>query len=81
MLSRGFFFIMDRLYDMLDSRMKKWKERLNPKDKSRRLSKLLCCRDQEVMTRFQQVERDVMMERELVVYDLASAYSYLHENR
>jgi hypothetical protein len=79
LLSPDFFFIMDRLYETLDKRIEFWRTALHPPARPGVL-KVLCRRD-TAAHHWAQVEHEIMQERELVVYDLASAYSYMHENR
>jgi serine/threonine protein kinase len=64
-----FFLILDRLYDTLEQRMEKWRE---TKKKSK--GRLGIGSNKEAL-------EELMMDRLLVAYDLASAFSYLHENR
>jgi hypothetical protein len=71
---------MDRLYETLDKRLDLWRDALHPPTRPGTLRKLLCRRD-AAARHWAQVEHEIMQERELVVYDLASAYSYMHENR
>jgi hypothetical protein len=80
LLSPDFFFIMDRLYETLDKRIEFWRTALHPPGRPGFLHKVLCRRD-AAAPHWAQVEHEIMLERELVVYDLASAYSYMHENR
>jgi serine/threonine protein kinase len=80
LLSQNFFFIMDRLYDTLDKRIKLWRKELHPPGRPGLVRQMLKPNCPSVR-RMRQVERDIMMERELVTYDLASAYAYMHENR
>ena len=63
--TQPFFVVLDRLYDILGTRMTKWK-----KQKPKGMGKLL--------DRSGQKEKDFWIERITVAYDLASALDYLH---
>lgn len=70
MLSTNFFIIMDRLYETLDVRMKQWskKEKDNSGGMFGRGSNKL------------ELDR-LLLERLIVGYDLAAAFSYMHQNK
>jgi hypothetical protein len=80
LLSPDFFFIMDRLYETLDKRIELWRKALYPPARPGIMHKVLCRQD-TAAPHWAKVEHEIMLERELAVYDLASAYSYMHENR
>lgn len=64
--TQPFFVVLDRLYDILGTRIIKWK-----KQRPKGMGKLL--------DRTGQKEKDFWIERITVAYDLASALHYLHE--
>jgi serine/threonine protein kinase len=64
--TQPFFVVLDRLYDILGTRITKWK-----KQRPKGMGKLL--------DRSGQKEKDFWIERITVAYDLASALHYLHE--
>lgn len=63
---RGYFIVLDRLYDTLEQRIGVWSSRLQ---KARRPTKWI--------TR-SKVEREIWEQRLVVAFDLASALNYLH---
>lgn len=63
-----FFLVLDRLYDILGTRLTKWKKR-----KPKGITKLLDCGGKK--------ETSFWVERLTVVYDLACALQYLHESK
>ena len=64
--AQPFFVVLDRLYDILGTRITKWK-----KQKPKGMGKLL--------DRSGQKEKDFWTDRITVAYDLASALDYLHD--
>lgn len=62
--TEGFFLILDKLYDILPTRIKQWK-----KKKGGSLKKMITSKDEKV---------SFFVERMAVAYDLACALSYLH---
>ena len=71
LVSDDFFIILDRLYETLDKRMRKW--HTQNKKNMKGICFGLCKKKQPIM--------DLMVERMMVAYDLAAAFFYLHENR
>ena len=63
---RGYFIVLDRLYDTLEQRIGVWSSRLQ---KARRPTKWI--------TR-SKIEREIWEQRLVVAFDLASALNYLH---
>ena len=76
MLNREFFFVMDRLYETLDQRIESWVTELRPNKKPGVLRKMFGRQDSEQ----KDLEKDIMLQRLIVAYDLASAFSYMHQN-
>lgn len=71
---------MDRLYETLDQKIQLWSEELHPNGKSGVLAKVFGPRGIALKQK-QEVEHDVMLQRLVVAYDLASAFSYMHQNK
>jgi hypothetical protein len=69
----SYFIILDRLYDTLDSRIEKWKQ---TKKKEKGPLGMM-----GGLGSHKSALKDLMMDRLLCAYDLASAFRYLHENR
>lgn len=72
------FFLMDRLYGTLDEKIEEWlevKRRNSTKGLVRLISKLKHSRqDNEAL-------KDLMAERLVVAYDIASAFAYMHSHK
>lgn len=69
-IDRGFFIILDRLFQTLDVRIKQWASDL-------RRAKGFCLGFLRKKTEL----RELLVARMTVAYDLAHAFMYLHENR
>jgi serine/threonine protein kinase len=69
-LQDGFFLVLDRLYDTLEEGMEKWK-----KTKKEAKGSFFGVRSNK------EELRELMTDRLLVAYDLASAFRYLHKNK
>jgi hypothetical protein len=69
LLQKGFFIIMDRLYDTLDVRIKQWKKRFTQ-------NKGNCFGFGADKQQLYQLT----VERLTVAYDLAAALAYMHAN-
>ena len=67
----GFFIIMDRLYDTLETRLEQWKKRLKG---TVGLAGMLG--DRKGMK-----AQDLMIERLVAAYDASSAFAYLHSRK
>ena len=70
LISRDFFIVLDRLHDILDKRMLKWKE-IEKSNKGYLLG----------IGKKARVLKALLISRMIVAYDLASALHYLHEHR
>lgn len=71
--SGDFFIVLDRLYDTLEQRMKKWKSR------RKRLTGIVARvsgQDPDGVAR-----KELDIDRLVAAYDLSSAVAYLHQNR
>ena len=85
LLDPHFFIVMDRLYEILNHRILEWKMELQKHSPS--IWKALLPqrrRNNEAVEKKQERERvvhDVMVQRLIVAYDLASAFAYMHENK
>jgi hypothetical protein len=91
LLDPHFFIVMDRLYEILNHRILEWKMELQKHSPSiwqailphrRRLN--ISNGNTDPMDKKQERERvihDVMVQRLIVAYDLASAFAYMHENK
>jgi serine/threonine protein kinase len=72
MVDKDFFIIIDRLWEILDQRMDKWRDQMKKHDKlslfrpSNKTKKIL---------------EELRIERLTVAYDLAAALCYLHEHK
>ena len=86
LLDPHFFIVMDRLYEILNHRILEWKTELQKNSTSiwqallphrRRMNNDTIDKKQER----ERVVHDVMVQRLIVSYDLASAFAYMHENR
>jgi hypothetical protein len=78
-LRPDFFIVLDRLYEILSRRVKDWKHALQ-NHASEKLWATLWRRDRKSGPK-QNVAHDIMLERLVVAYDLAAAFSYMHLNR
>lgn len=67
---RGFFVILDRLYDTLTLRISKWKRELG---KTKGFGKIMDMKGKK--------KKKIWTDRILVVYDLSTALEYLHRQR
>ena len=96
LLDPHFFIVMDRLYEILNHRILEWKMELQKNSPSiwqallphrRRLNhnpNNNNNNNNEAVDKKQERERvvhDIMVQRLIVAYDLASAFAYMHENR
>jgi hypothetical protein len=80
MLHREFFFVMDRLYETLDRKIKMWSTELYPDGEPGLLKKMFGRRG-GAKGHKDEVEHDVLLQRLIVAYDLASAFLYMHQNQ
>jgi serine/threonine protein kinase len=78
-LRPDFFIVLDRLYEILNRRIKDWKYALRI-HASEKLWQTLWRRDRKKGS-LQNVAHDIMLERLVISYDLAAAFSYMHQNR
>lgn len=69
-LKEGFFLVLDRLYDTLEERMKKWQ-----KIKKQAKGSLFGIGSNKAAL------KELLTDRLLVAYDLAAAFRYLHEQK
>lgn len=69
----GFFIVLDRLYDTLEQRLKKWKSRRN---KLTGIVARFSGRDPDGLER-----KQLHTDRLVAAYDLSSAVAYMHLNR
>ena len=92
LLDPHFFIVMDRLYEILNHRILDWKTELRKNSKSiwqailphrRRLNQSTNsnCDTVDQKQERERVVHDVMVQRLIVAYDLASAFAYMHENK
>lgn len=85
LLDPQFFIVMDRLYEILNHRILEWKMELQKNSPSLWHALLPHRRrNNEAVDKKQERERvvhDVMVQRLIVAYDLASAFAYMHENK
>jgi len=70
MYDRGFFVVLDRLYETLTLKIADWKKK---EGKSKGMGKLMDMKGKK--------KQKVFTERLLCVYDLSTALEYLHSNR
>ena len=70
MIEKGFFIILDRLYQTLDQRMNQWKKA----EKKYKGTLMGIGKNKRGL-------RELMVDRMTIAYDLAAAFFYLHENR
>ena len=71
LVDKDFFIVLDRLYETLDVRMKKWRAR------SKKNQAFL-----GIMTKQKKLDNQALLvERMTVAYDLAAAFMYLHQHR
>lgn len=78
-LRPDFFIVLDRLYEILNHRIKDWKHTLQ-NHASEKLWQTLWRRDRKNDPK-QNAANDIMLERLVIAYDLAAAFSYMHQNR
>lgn len=69
-LDPRFFIVMDRLYEILDAKIKRWAE-----TESKHSGGLLGILGNKP------VLNQLLIERLIVAYDLAAAFCYMHDNR
>jgi hypothetical protein len=93
LLDPHFFIVMDRLYEILNHRIMEWKMELQKHSLSiwhallphrRRLNNNNNNSNTEIVDKKHERERvvhDIMVQRLIVAYDLASAFAYMHENK
>ena len=90
LLDPHFFIVMDRLYEILNHRILEWKIELQKYSTSiwqvilphrRRLKNNTRSNNDpiDIKQERERVVHDVMVQRLLVAYDLASALAYMHE--
>jgi serine/threonine protein kinase len=72
MVDKDFFIIIDRLCEILDHRMDKWRDQMKKNDK-----RLLFGSSNKNKICLEQL----LVERLTVAYDLAAAFCYLHEHK
>lgn len=80
MLRRDFFIIMDRLYETLDQRIQSWGAELHPHGESGILKTLFGCRGGS-KEQNEDLEHTILLQRFMAAYDLASAFTYMHQNK
>lgn len=85
-LDRHGFIILDRLYETLDQKIIMWsndlKELHSLMKTSGALMSLFRGADNASSRKHrEEAERDILLQRMLAIYDLASALSYMHKNR
>ena len=89
LLDPHFFIVMDRLYEILNHRILEWKMELQKnspsiwqallphrRQRSNNNTAAVAGKDER-----ERVVHDIMVQRLIVAYDLASAFSYMHENK
>jgi hypothetical protein len=70
MMTPKFFFVMDRLYETLDKRIAAWKN-----EKQAKKGQFFGLVASDKLGKLQ-----LLKERLIVAYDLAAAFSYMHEH-
>ncbi len=80
LLDPNFFIVMDRLYEILNHRILEWKTELR-KNSTSIWQAILPHRRSLNHSKNSNSVHDVMVQRLIVAYDLASAFAYMHENK
>lgn len=82
-LQRNNFIVLDRLYETLDERIKQWENELYPDGRPGVMKKLLSRQRRSKTSKQAQEQRehDILLQRMIVAYDLAAAFSYMHQNK
>ena len=89
-LDPNFFIILDRLYEILNHRILDWKSDLHRHGLggfSNFWQTMFCThrkftpKDESGRNERDHIAHDIMLQRVMVAYDLASAFAYMHENK
>ena len=84
-LDRRSFIVLDRLYETLDQKISIWSkdmQDLHSLFKRAGAFKLFSRGENEAAKNHrEEADRDILLQRMIVLYDLASAFSYMHQNR
>jgi len=85
MLDGHSFIVLDRLYETLDQKIVEWrndsKELHSVVKKAGALKSMFSSGSSAAKKHRQEAEHDLLLKRMLVAYDLASAFTYMHQNK
>ena len=84
-LDRHSFIVLDRLYERLDQKINIWSKELQDLHSllKRAGAFKFFSRGGNGVSKMhrEEAERDILLQRMLALYDLASAFSYMHQSR
>ena len=82
-LDRHYFIVLDRLYETLDQKIEIWRQdlkELHSVAKNAGALRSMFSRGGGAPAK-KQAEQDILLLRMTTAYDLASAFSYMHQNK
>lgn len=77
------FILLDRLYEILNHKIKIWikdLEEVRPFQKAM-LKKLFVRESPATKMNRKEAENDILLQQMIAAYDLAAAFNYMHQNR
>jgi len=84
-LDRHSFIILDRLYETLDEKIELWskdvKDSHSVVKSAGALKSFFKGESSAAKKHREEVEQDILLQRMIAIYDLASAFAYMHQNQ